>query len=123
MDKIIKTVNFLSNIKKLYEEVFNKNGMEKFTQLIWFNIRNDFDNIPTDEELFFRVVVEELIIYGMILENEIGYETLTKHLVEQKVEIKIKPYEEISAYYKEYIEKVQKFLEEHPNRRQKTILE
>lgn len=123
MKNTIKIVNSLSSIEKLYEEVFTKRGMEKFTQLIWINIRNDFDNIPTSSDLFFRVIVEEMFIYAIILKNEKGYNIL-KQQVESEDKyliLKIKPYKEMEEHYREYIQKVQKFFEENPERKKNLL--
>lgn len=121
MNKIIEIVNSISNLDKLYQDVFNEIEYKKFTQLIWFNIKDDFDNIPTDSDLFFRVVVEKMIIVGIILKSETGYNTLKNDITELNDVIEIKSYEEISTYYKEFIEKVQKFLDENPDRRKNIV--
>lgn len=42
MNENINKIKLLENIEKIYKDVFTKEGMGKFMQLAWLNIKGEF---------------------------------------------------------------------------------
>lgn len=108
----------LENIKKLeemYEEIFKREGMGKFMQLAWKNVRDEYTEEPYILDLCIRLMIEECLVYIIAVNKENVYEKVKTLKEVQKLNIKIKPYEEVEKYYQFYISEIRRYLSQNPD--------
>ena len=106
------------NIENIYEEVFTRKGMGLFMRMAWLHIKDECDekDLP---DVAYKLLIEELIVYGLATQDERGYNKMIKVLRENDKEIKIKPYKEMMEYYEDYIIPLREFFKKNPEKRKK----
>ena len=106
------------NIENIYEEVFTRKGMGLFMRMAWLHIRDESDEKDLSD-ISYKLMIEELMVYGLATQDERGYNKMTKVLRENDKEIKIKPYKEMMEYYEDYIIPLREFFKKNPEKRKK----
>ena len=82
------------NIENIYEEVFTRKGMGLFMRMAWLHIRDESDEKDLSD-ISYKLMIEELMVYGLATQDEKGYNKMIKVLREKDKKIKIKPYKEM----------------------------
>lgn len=112
-------LHIMLNIEEIYEEVFTRKGMGLFMRMAWLHVKEDYDKKPSLAEISYRLMIEELIVYGLATQDEKGYNEMLKLLEEKDNKLKIKPYKEMLDYYENYIKQLREFFENNPDRKKK----
>lgn len=112
-------IRIVNNIEEIYEEVFTRKGMGLFMRMAWLHVKEDYDKKPSLAEISYRLMIEELIVYGLATQDEKGYNKMFKVLKEEDKKLKIDSYKELMDYYKDYIKPLRKFFENNPDRKKK----
>lgn len=113
----------LTRIDKVYDEIFNKQQMEKLIKLIWGRIREKFERLPAYSDLIYRIIMEEIMIYGIILGDEKGYAINRKIIINEIPNMKIESYGYFLKYYEEPINVARQYFERNPIRKRKFLVE
>lgn len=108
----------VKKIEDIYEEVFTRKGMGLFMRMAWLHIRDECDKKDLSD-VAYKLMIEELIVYGLATEDEKGYNKMIKVLREKDKEIKIKSYKEMTEYYEDYIIPLKEFFKKNPDRKKK----
>lgn len=111
-------VLIMRNIENVFEEVFTRKGMGLFMRMAWIHIKDE-SNKEDLSDIAYKLMIEELIVYGIATQDEKGYNKMVKALKEKDKKIKIKPYKEMMDYYEDYIIPLREFLKKNPERRKK----
>lgn len=106
------------NIENIYEEVFTRKGMGIFMRMAWLHVKDESDEKDLSD-ISYKLMIEELMVYGLATQDERGYNKMTKVLRENDKEIKIKPYKEMMEYYEDYIIPLREFFKKNPEKRRK----
>lgn len=96
----------MRDIKRIQIELldlFGKEESEKLIELEWENVKNEYNKIPNTIELTTRLLIEDLILYNIAIGGKEGYEKIIEIKELSKIQIIIKPYEELEKYYEKYI--------------------
>lgn len=117
MNGKINEVRLLQNIEKIYEEVFTRNGMGKFMQLAWLNVKGEYSEEPNILDVCIRLMIEELIVYTIAVNGKEGYEEIRKTKSVKNIELILKPYEDVKNYYKKYIEMLEEYFRNNPEKK------
>lgn len=117
MDENIEKLGVVENIEKIYEKVFTREGMGKFMQLAWENVKEEYTEEPHILEVCIRLMIEELIVYAIAIKGKYGYEEINNLKCVKKTEVILKPYKEVSNYYKDYIEMLEKYFRDNPEKK------
>lgn len=104
------------NIENIYEEVFTRKGMGLFMRMAWLHIRDESDEKDLSD-ISYKLMIEELMVYGLATQDEKGYNKMIKVLREKDKKIKIKPYKEMMEYYEDYIIPLREFFKKNPDRK------
>ena len=116
---IDKGILIINNIEEIYEEVFTRKGMGLFMRMAWLHVKEDYDKKPSLAEISYRLMIEELIVYGLATEDENGYSKMIKVLKDNDKKLKIDSYKELMDYYEDYIKPLREFFENNPERKKK----
>ncbi len=114
MNENIERLGVVENIEKIYEKAFMRKGMGKFMQLAWANVKEEYSEEPHILEVCIRLMIEELIVYAISINGKKGYEEINNLKCVKKTEVIMKPYEEVTKYYKDYIEMLEKYFRDNP---------
>lgn len=106
------------NIENIFEEVFTRKGMGIFMRMAWLHIKDEY-NKKDISDISYRLMIEELIVYGLATQDEKGYNKMLKVLEEKDKKLKIDSYKELMDYYKDYIKPLRNFFENNPDRKKK----
>lgn len=117
MDKNIEKLRVVENIEKIYEEVFTRKGMGEFMQLAWANVKEEYTKEPHILEVCIRLMIEELIVYVISIKGKQGYEEIKNLKCVKKIEVILKPYEQVKNYYKYYIEILEEYFRDNPDKK------
>lgn len=117
MDQNPEKFEVIRNIEKLYEEVFTRKGMGSFMKLAWNNIKEEFNSDPHILELCIRLMIEELLVYAIVSNGKEGYNKIENLSVVKEMEFRLKPYEKINAYYKNYIDLLIEYFKNNPEKK------
>lgn len=117
MNEDIEKLRVVENIEKIYEEVFTRKGMGKFMQLAWANVKEEYPEEPDILEVCIRLMIEELIVYVISIKVKEGYERIKNIKCVKKIEVILKPYEEVKKYYKDYIEMLEEYFKKNPDKK------
>lgn len=117
MDKNIEKLIVVENIEKIYEEVFTRKGMGEFMQLAWANVKEEYQKEPHILEVCIRLMIEELIVYVISIKGKQGYEEIKNLKCVKKIEVILKPYEQVKNYYKYYIEILEEYFRDNPDKK------
>lgn len=104
------------NIENIYEEVFTRKGVGLFMRIAWLHIKDECDENDLSD-ISYKLMIEELMVYGLATQDEKGYNKAIKVLREKDNKIKIKPYKEMMEYYEDYIIPLREFFKKNPNRK------
>lgn len=116
---IDKGILIINNIEEIYEEVFTRKRMGLFMRMAWLHVKEDYDKEPSLAEISYRLMIEELIVYGLATEDENGYSKMIKVLKDNDKKLKIDSYKELMDYYEDYIKPLREFFENNPERKKK----
>lgn len=111
LEEYLEKIKRVSEIEKLYEEVFGREEMGKFMKLAWQNVKKDYKEEPDISEICYRLMIEEVIVYIIALNGKDILDRILELLTTNKVNMTIKPYNELELYYKKYIDILRKFFE------------
>ena len=111
LEEYLKKIKRVSEIEKLYENVFGREEMGKFMKLAWQNVKEDYKKEPDIGEICYRLMIEEVIVYIIALNGKDILDRILELLTTNKVNMTIKPYNELELYYKKYIDILRKFFE------------
>lgn len=114
MNENIEKLGVVENIEKIYEKAFTRKGMGKFMQLAWENVKEEYQEEPHILEVCIRLMIEELIVYAIAIKGKYGYEEINNLKCVKKTEVILKPYKEVSNYYKDYIEMLEEYFGNNP---------
>lgn len=117
MDQNLEKFEVIRNIEKLYEEVFTRKGMGSFMKLAWNNIKEEFNSDPHILELCIRLMIEELLVYAIASNGKEGYNKIENLSAFKEMEFRLKPYEKINAYYKNYIDLLIEYFKNNPEKK------
>lgn len=117
MDKNIEKLRVVENIEKIYEEVFTRKGMGEFMQLAWANIKEEYPKEPHILDVCIRLMIEELIVYVISIKGKQGYEEIKNLKCVKKIEVILKPYEQVKNYYQYYIEILEEYFRDNPDKK------
>ena len=117
MDQNLEKFEVIRNIEKLYEEVFTRKGMGSFMKLAWNNIKEEFNSEPHILELCIRLMIEELLVYAIASNGKEGYNKIENLSAVIEMEFRLKPYEKINAYYKNYIDLLIEYFKNNPKKK------
>ena len=117
MNEDIEKLRVVENIEKIYEEVFTRKGMGKFMQLAWANVKEEYPEEADILEVCIRLMIEELIVYVISIKGKEGYERIKNIKCVKKIEVILKPYEEVKKYYKDYIEMLEEYVKKNPDKK------
>ena len=115
LEEYFKKIKRVSEIEKLYENVFGREEMGKFMKLAWQNVKEDYKKEPDIGEICYRLIIEEVIVYIIALNGKDILDRILELLTTNKVNMTIKPYNELELYYKKYIDILRKFFESKRN--------
>ena len=115
LEEYFKKIKRVSEIEKLYENVFGREEMGKFMKLAWQNVKEDYKKEPDIGEICYRLIIEEVIVYIIALNGKDILDRILELLTTNKVNMTIKPYNELELYYKKYIDILRKFFESKKN--------
>lgn len=113
LEEYLKKVEKTSEIEGIFEKILGKEGFEDFTQLMWDNIKNDYEEEPDLDEISYRMMIEEITVYIVVIRGKDLLDKILGLLTQKKTYIKIKPYEDVESYYKKYIDIIREYLKEH----------
>mgnify|MGYP007067156843 CR=1 FL=1 len=117
MDQNPEKFEVIRNIEKLYEEVFTRKGMGSFMKLAWNNVKGDFHSYPNMLEVSARLMIEELLVYAIVSNGKEGYNKIENLSAVKEMEFRLKPYEKINAYYKNYIDLLIEYFKNNPEKK------
>lgn len=117
MEQKLEKFEVIRNIEKLYEEVFTRKGMGSFMKLAWNNIKEEFNSEPHILELCIRLMIEELLVYAIASNGKEGYNKIENLSAVIEMEFRLKPYEKINAYYKNYIDLLIEYFKNNPEKK------
>jgi len=117
MEQKLEKFEVIRNIEKLYEEVFTRKGMGSFMKLAWNNIKEEFNSDPHILELCIRLMIEELLVYAIASNGKEGYNKIENLSAVKEMEFRLKPYEKINAYYKNYIDLLIEYFKNNPEKK------
>lgn len=117
MNENINKIKLLENIEKIYKDVFTKEGMGKFMQLAWLNIKGEFPEKPNMLDVCVRLMIEELMVYTISANGKEGYEKIRETKSVKNIDLILKPYEEVRKYYKKYIEMLEEYFKNNPEKK------
>ena len=115
LEEYLKKIKRVSEIEKLYENVFGREEMGKFMKLAWQNVKEDYKKEPDIGEICYRLMIEEVIVYIIALNGKDILDRILELLTTNKINMTIKPYNELELYYKKYIDILRKFFESKRN--------
>ena len=115
LEEYLKKIKRVSEIEKLYENVFGREEMGKFMKLAWQNVKEDYKKEPDIGEICYRLMIEEVIVYIIALNGKDILDIILELLTTNKINMTIKPYNELELYYKKYIDILRKFFESKRN--------
>ena len=105
--------NVMKDLKRIQRELFDlfgKEESEKLIELEWENVKHEYNKIPDTIELTTRLLIEDLIIYNIAAGGKEGYEKIIEIKELSKIQITIKPYEELVKHYEKYIDIIKEHL-------------
>lgn len=117
MDQNLEKFEVIRNIEKLYEEVFTRKGMGSFMKLAWNNVKKEYSKEPHILELCIRLMIEELLVYAIASNGKEGYKKIENLSAVKEMEFRLKTYEKINAYYKNYIDFLIEYFKNNPEKK------
>lgn len=110
MEEDFDVMKELKRIQREFFDLFGKEELEKLIELEWENVKHEYTKIPDTIELSARLVIEDLILYNIAAGGKEGYEKIIEIKELSKIQITIKPYEELEKYYEKYINIIKEHL-------------
>lgn len=111
--------NVMGELKRIQRELFDLFGKEESEKLIeveWENVKHEYNKIPDTIELATRLLIEDLIIYNIAADGKEGYEKIIETKDLSKIQITIKPYEELEKHYEKYINMLREHLKNNKDK-------
>lgn len=116
MNENVEKLEVVGNLEKMYEKIFTRKGMSNFMKLAWNNVKKEYSKEPHILEVCVRLMIEELLIYAIAIHGEKGYEEIQNLKAVEKIKLELKPYIELSTYYKNYIDMVKEYFKNNPGK-------
>lgn len=103
MESDFNVMGELKNIQSELLILLGKEESEKLIELEWENVKHEFNTKPNTMELATRLLIEDLIIYNIAVGGKEGYDKIIEVKEMSKIQITIKPFEELEKHYEKYI--------------------